>query len=139
MGTGPKIALGLVGTVLVLVLGLPIVAGLAKEGGVSGPPEPHWNNENLVGTTWVVQTERGEVTVTFQGGGVVQARHPLVTQFLNQPYLEGTWSVSGDKLNISATIPPPLNQNLSITATIEGKEIYGTSPEGERLEVRQLS
>lgn len=141
MGTGPKIFLSVLGVVAVLILGVPIVAGLAKGGGGSGPaapPAPYWNNQNLVGTTWIVKTERGDVTVTFQGGGIVHASHPLVSQFLNRPYLEGNWSVNGNQLNVRADIPAPINQKLEFSATIEDKEIFGTGPEGERLVARQV-
>lgn len=145
MGTGPKIFLSVLGVMAVMILGVPIVAGLAKGGGASGggsaaePPKPYWNNQNIVGTTWIVKTERGDVTVAFQGGGIVHASHPLVLQFLNRPYLEGNWSISGNKLNVRADIPAPINQKLEFSATIEDRTIFGTGPEGERLEARQIN
>ena len=141
MGTGPKIFLGILGTLVVLIIGMPIVVGLAK-GGVgapAGPPPPYWNNANLAGTTWMVNTEVGEATVSFKPGGQVQVRHPLLQQFAGVAYVDGTWSISGDKLSLHAMAPPPLNKSIDYVATIEEKTIYGTDPDGKRLEARQLN
>jgi hypothetical protein len=144
MGIGPKIAIGTAVVLLLLVIGVPTIAGLAKQGGGGGSkkagPAPYWNNDNLVGTTWEITSPRGIVTATFRSGGVAEARHPVIAQLLNQPYLEGTWNVSGDQLTLSANIPAPINQSFTVSATIEGRDIVAVNPEtGERIPVKQIN
>ncbi|MFP4501974.1 MAG: hypothetical protein ACLFTT_13310 [Candidatus Hydrogenedentota bacterium] len=145
MGIGPKIAIGTAVGLLVLVIGVPTLAGLANQNGggaqeEEGPPPPHWNNSNLVGTTWEVTSPQGVVTATFRAGGVVEAHHPLVERMLNQPYLEGTWNVTGDQLTLSADIPPPIDKSFSVTATIEGEDIIAVNPDsGERVPIKRIS
>ena len=142
MGTGPKIAIGLLGAVLLLILVVPILAGIKKGAGGggglgSGPPPPYWNTSNLPGTGWEVNSPQGIVTVTFQAGGVAQAAHPIAQQFLGQPYLQGNWNISGDKLNISASVPPPINRNISFSVNIEGEELVGEM-DGQRMSARRV-
>jgi hypothetical protein len=109
------------GTIIILVvlLGLPLLGQMAKQGdaaeaGEGGAPgeaakpvelkPPLWTNANIVGTQWSYMMH----TLTVMPGGIAQLRGPMYN-------VDGTWSIEGNKINISA-------QGKNITGTISGEE-----------------
>lgn len=143
MGTGPKVALGLVGVVLVLVLSVPILAGLA--GG--------WTEAKLVGTKWRSEQDGVEVVVTFKEGGrmgievpnlsaMIEAQmaqvppeqaaaiRPLIEQELQRGLPDGNWRLTEDKIYIRGPRGVPGADQEQII-TIEGNDLL---LEGQKLD-----
>lgn len=116
---------------LVVFLGLPI--GL-QAGRMAGPAPkvempkvldpPLLNADNLPGTVWEVEPQKGiKVVVTLNAGGtaVAVATNPLVRQFAGTDTLPGSWSVSGAKLNVRTVFK---GKNYASDLTISGDKLY---------------
>lgn len=91
---------------------------------------PMLNAQNLVGTTWAVNTEMGRVLINLQAGGVAIAQHPLVQQLTGQDSIQGTWSVSGSQLHAAVTA---MGQTQRIVCEIRGDRIFYQGQEIQRV------
>lgn len=116
---------------LVVFLGLPIGLQAARMAGpaptVAMPAvlePPLLNADNLPGTVWEVEPQKGiKVVVTMNAGGaaVAVATNPLVRQLAGTDTVTGSWSVSGPKLKVSTTFR---GKNYTTDLTISGDKLY---------------
>lgn len=116
---------------LVVFLGLPIGLQAARMAGpaptVAMPAvlePPLLNADNLPGTVWEVEPQKGiKVVVTMNAGGsaVAVATNPLVRQLVGTDTMAGSWSVSGPKLKVSTTFR---GKNYATDLTISGDKLY---------------
>lgn len=116
---------------LVVFLALPIGLQAAR---MTGPAPkvamptvlepPLLNADNLPGTVWEVEPQKGiKVVVTMNAGGsaVAVATNPLVRQLVGTDTMAGSWSVSGPKLKVSTTFR---GKNYATDLTISGDKLY---------------
>ena len=116
---------------LVVFLALPIGLQAARMAGpaptVAMPAvlePPLLNADNLPGTVWEVEPQKGiKVVVTMNAGGaaVAVATNPLVRQLAGTDTLPGSWSVSGAKLNVSTVFK---GKSYASALTISGDKLY---------------
>ena len=116
---------------LVVFLALPIGLQAARMAGpaptVAMPAvlePPLLNADNLPGTVWEVEPQKGiKVVVTMNAGGaaVAVATNPLVRQLAGTDTVTGSWSVSGPKLKVSTTFR---GKNYTTDLTISGDKLY---------------
>lgn len=130
---------GFVG-VLVVLVGLPMVAQLAKNDGaatstkgdgveVSHEPAtssaPTMTAQDLENTAWRVPTDEGEISVQLLPGGRAIATPPpalagMIQQMTGKSTLDGTWSLSGNSLTLTASA---MGQTQTINAEIVGDQV----------------
>jgi hypothetical protein len=116
---------------LVVFLGFPIGLQVARMTGPAPKVEmpkvlepPLLNADNLPGTVWEVEPQKGiKVVVTMNAGGaaVAVATNPLVRQLVGTDTMTGSWSVSGPKLKVSTTYQ---GKNYATDLTISGTKLY---------------
>lgn len=116
---------------LVVFLGFPIGLQVARMAGPAPTVEmpkvldpPLLNADNLPGTVWEVEPQRGiKVVVTMNAGGtaVAVATNPLVRKLVGTDTLPGSWSVDGAKLKVSTTFQ---GKNYASDLTISGNNLY---------------
>lgn len=121
---GAAVALGVF---LALPIGLQAarMAGPAPKVAMPAVLEPPLlNADNLPGTVWEVEPQKGiKVVVTLNAGGsaVAVATNPLVRQIVGTDTMAGSWSVSGAKLMVSTTFQ---GKNYATDLTISGDKLY---------------
>jgi len=116
---------------LVVFLGFPVGMQVARMAGPAPKVDmptvlepPLLNADNLPGTVWEVEPQKGiKVVVTMNAGGtaVAVATNPLVRQIVGTDTMTGSWSVSGAKLNVSAMFQ---GKNYGEALTISGDKLY---------------
>ena len=131
--------------VAAVLVGLPLVAKYAKEseaggsggGGDSGksaanvPNDPPLlNATNLVNSKWSVSIEGIQAEITLLAGGKASAKHNLPMPMIPNP-LEGTWSVSGAKLTVTASA---MGQSRTVDIHISGNDLYADGNKVTRVQ-----
>jgi len=148
---------GFVGILIVLV-GLPMVAQLAKSDGASpagngggsydapvststtsapaASSAPTMTTRDLENTAWRVPTEQGDISVQLLPGGRAVATPPpalagMVQQMTGKSTLDGTWTLSGNSLTMTASA---MGQTQTINAEIVGDQIQYQGRAATRLQ-----
>lgn len=156
METGPKIAIGIVVTLVLLfgLLMLPAVVKRASKGGAGGAeePPPGMTAEELTNTSWQVKVQNFDVTIRLNPGG--QAVPTLPPQAINMlkmlapnvdpTQIRGTWSVNGNQLKLGVDLPPtPMTENqpkhVEVNCTMRNKQVFFKNEKGEEVEARRVS
>lgn len=130
MGTGPKIAIGAVVIIILLVVGLPIVAGLANQ------PQEASGQPNDTAQTGTATDSPAPATV--QPQVTPQPQQPQGPQQWTQQNLGGTaWSIFVPQVNSSIVIQ--LNPGGSATANTPMGAVQGNwNVSGNRLNVSAM-
>jgi hypothetical protein len=145
--------------IVVLVLGVPLLGKVMTEdqgaqsapadtgkkagkgvdkaaGKAAGAPAvnlqpPLLNAGNLANSKWQMTLQGFPVTVSLMPGGVLIAESPIIQQMTQQPSVQGTWSVSGPTLTVSASA---MGQSIKESAQISGNTLLVQGKPVQRLQ-----
>lgn len=75
------------------------------------PPAFQYNAQTLTNTSWMMNTQQGQVEVQLLPGGRALASHPMVGQ------IEATWRVAGNRVSVNANV---FGQAYNLACDIQG-------------------
>jgi len=137
-----KIALVLGGLLLAAFIALPLMnkkntapANAAQQGAAQAAPEaaplppitgPSLTANDLVNTTWDVPSDQGVVRATLYAGGTMSATPPAalantVLMMTGSTTLQGTWTMNGTNVTVSAKVGPTVQ---TFKCETRGQDLY---------------